>query len=161
MVEYLVTIVPNQSRHSYLSIHCMGIDTDVWKQLIGYGNIQKLLINSFISTKSSSVAHSNPLNFSPSIRKLTLIHCYMDDPIPTLENLSNLRSLILERHIYVGNEMICSATGFPPLRYLKLVQYGFLNKWVIHEGAMHNLARVRVVMCSRLKELPDVRVVMC
>ncbi|KAK4425445.1 Disease resistance protein RPP8 [Sesamum alatum] len=71
-----------------------------------------------------------------------------------LERLPNLRSLVLNNDAYEGKEMKCSASDFPELRSLKLLNLHYLETWKIDEGSMQNLSTLVIEKCSKLKMLP-------
>ncbi|XP_027119833.1 probable disease resistance RPP8-like protein 2 [Coffea arabica] len=77
------------------------------------------------------------------------------DPMPTLENLPNLRILVLEVEAYLGKKLHCSDTGFPELRSLKLSKLYNLEEWEVDEGALQKLSTLEVSMCRRMKKLPE------
>ncbi|XP_027118892.1 putative disease resistance protein At1g50180 [Coffea arabica] len=77
------------------------------------------------------------------------------DPMPTLENLPNLRILVLEVEAYLGKKLHCSDTGFPELRSLKLSKLYNLEEWEVDEGALQKLSTLEVSMCRRIKKLPQ------
>ncbi|XP_058112034.1 probable disease resistance protein At1g58390 [Magnolia sinica] len=59
------------------------------------------------------------------------------DPLGTLEKLSNLRILTLVEHCYIGKEMVCSAGGFPQL---EVVGINVLDEteWRLESGGRSN-----------------------
>ncbi|WRX16105.1 NB-ARC - like 10 [Theobroma cacao] len=108
------------------------------------------------------------LHLSAKIRKLpepqhipsNIAHIYLgwarldEDPLPTLQNLPNLRILELEENAFVGKVMICSAQGFPLLNALSIISQSNLEELRVSEGAMPNLHHLRIVNCRMLKMLP-------
>ncbi|XAR48917.1 hypothetical protein NMG60_11031905 [Bertholletia excelsa] len=76
------------------------------------------------------------------------------DPMPVLEKLHNLRSLLLGGP-FLGKEIVCTVRGFPRLKYLKLDGLGELEEWKLEEGAMPNLIKLSIVFCVKLKMIPD------
>ncbi|KAK6253798.1 hypothetical protein QUC31_015518 [Theobroma cacao] len=109
------------------------------------------------------------LHLSAEIRKLpepqhipsNIAHIYLaramldEDPLPTLQNLPNLRILELEESAFVGMVMICSAQGFPLLHSLSIISQTNLEELRVNEGAMPNLHHLRIADCRKLKMLPN------
>ncbi|KAL0388354.1 UNVERIFIED_CONTAM: putative disease resistance protein RXW24L [Sesamum radiatum] len=77
-----------------------------------------------------------------------------EDPMPILGALPNLRSLVLSNDAYEGKEMKCSASDFPELRSLKLLNLHYLETWNVDERSMQNLSTLAIEKCSKLKMLP-------
>ncbi|XP_042482840.1 probable disease resistance RPP8-like protein 4 isoform X4 [Macadamia integrifolia] len=93
--------------------------------------------------------------FPPNLAKLTLAYSQLgDDPMPLLERLPCLRSLMLLDDSYVGAKMVCSMGGFQRLEDLQLVGLRQMLEWEI-TGGMPRLERLTVHSCSRLKKIPD------
>ncbi|XP_027164717.1 putative inactive disease susceptibility protein LOV1 [Coffea eugenioides] len=109
--------------------------------------------------KMSDIGKGNMLDIgtiSPSFTKIVLNGSELDqDPMPTLENLPNLRILVLEVEAYAGKKLHCSDTGFPELRSLKLSKLYNLEEWEVDIGALQKLSTLEVSMCRRMKKLPD------
>ena len=80
-----------------------------------------------------------PHQFSPNIAKLTLREtCLKEDPMATLEKLSNLKILCLN-DAFKGKNMVCSKTGFPLLQSLFLSYLSNLEEWRV-EALQEKLA---------------------
>ncbi|KAK8633405.1 hypothetical protein V6N13_014251 [Hibiscus sabdariffa] len=73
-----------------------------------------------------------------------------EDPMPTLEQLPNLRVLELIYDVFLGKKMFCSAQGFPKPETLSLVHLSKLEQWKVDEGAMPCLGRLEITDCSHL-----------
>ncbi|XP_078153934.1 toMV susceptible protein tm-2-like isoform X2 [Carex rostrata] len=73
-----------------------------------------------------------------------------EDPMPTLGRLQSLKLLRLQDEAYTGNQMLCSANGFPQLQFLKLKKLENLVNWVVEPNAMSQLTTLRVVQCGKL-----------
>ncbi|KAL2230240.1 UNVERIFIED_CONTAM: putative disease resistance protein [Sesamum indicum] len=78
-----------------------------------------------------------------------------EDPMEILEKLPMLRVLGLWRNPYMGNEMVCRATGFPQLRDLVLFGLSNLVEWRVEKGAMLNLSFLYIKACRKLAMIPD------
>ncbi|KAM7488904.1 hypothetical protein LguiB_026388 [Lonicera macranthoides] len=78
-----------------------------------------------------------------------------EDPMTTLEKLPNLKYLDLGGEAYVGNEMVCSAGGFPRLRKLTLWLLTKLENWRVDEGALPLLSSLFILDCREMKRLPE------
>ncbi|KAF4374905.1 hypothetical protein G4B88_004656 [Cannabis sativa] len=77
--------------------------------------------------------------FSPNLIKLRLFDLRLeDDPMPTLEKLPKLRSLVIAYDSFMGDEMVCSRGGFPRLESLQLTALYYLKEWKVEEN--HHMA---------------------
>ncbi|XP_017641147.2 putative disease resistance protein At1g50180 [Gossypium arboreum] len=95
-------------------------------------------------------------HFSSSIAYLHLRECELvEDPMSTLEKLPNLRVLELYVYAFIGEEMVCSAPGFPKLESLTLYGLWNLEEWEVEEGAVPALFYLEIKGCKKLKMLPD------
>ncbi|KAK3032136.1 hypothetical protein RJ639_035946 [Escallonia herrerae] len=111
-------------------------------------------------------------HFNSEVTKLILAHTKLvEDPMPTLEMLPQLRSLALSWDSYVGKTMVCSASrppqdgtsqaingsvsGFPQLKYLTLSFLHNLEEWRVDGGAMPSLLHLQIRQCDNLKAVPD------
>nr|POE52554.1 putative disease resistance rpp8-like protein 2 [Quercus suber] len=94
--------------------------------------------------------------FSPNLAELELTFTKLEeDPMPTLEKLSNLKILHLCYESFVGKDMVCSEGGFPLLQYLLLDYLDKLEEWRVEEGAMPSLCHLIISYCGKLKTIPD------
>ncbi|TYJ11990.1 hypothetical protein E1A91_A11G316600v1 [Gossypium mustelinum] len=69
------------------------------------------------------------------------------------ENISKM--LDLHEEAFIGEEMLCSAQGFPKLESLNLIMLNNLKEWKVGEGAMPSLQRLKIQAYEQLKKLPD------
>ncbi|KAF4374937.1 hypothetical protein G4B88_004688 [Cannabis sativa] len=93
--------------------------------------------------------------FSPNLIKLMLFDLRLeDDPMPTLEKLPKLRSLVIAHGSFMGEEMVCSRGGFPRLESLHL-GLDYLKEWKVEESALPTLAYLRIGYCWELRRVPD------
>ncbi|CAL5330559.1 unnamed protein product [Camellia sinensis] len=148
------------------------------RQLLGCHHLHKLHL-----CGSLNMVKKLPDQFPPNLTKLTLYFTELEeDPMPTLEKLPNLRTLILDFNSYIGKEMVCSSAppltittapsssssggggggyggcdggGFPKLKSLELRQIENLEEWRVEQGAMPCLFRLQISYCEKLKEIPD------
>ncbi|KAG7591239.1 P-loop containing nucleoside triphosphate hydrolase [Arabidopsis thaliana x Arabidopsis arenosa] len=94
--------------------------------------------------------------FPPYLAHIWLMHCSMEeDPMPILDKLLYLKSLVLTCGAFVGNRMVCSKGGFPQLCALKLSEHEELEEWIVEEGSMPCLRTLTIDKCRKLKELPE------
>ncbi|KAL3506189.1 hypothetical protein ACH5RR_031571 [Cinchona calisaya] len=77
------------------------------------------------------------------------------DPMETLQNLPQLRSLMLLPGAYEGKELICQKLGFPQLRNLRIDSLPNLSCVEIDEGGMPNLSCLEIYDCPELEMIPD------
>lgn len=54
-----------------------------------------------------------------------------------------------------GEEMVCSAKGFPKLSCLVLQCLPNMVQWRLYEGSMSNLQALYIFKCTKLEELPE------
>ncbi|KAL7236955.1 hypothetical protein ACSBR1_020108 [Camellia fascicularis] len=149
------------------------------RQLVGCHHLRQLeLVGSLNHVKKlGSLNHVKKLpdQFPPNLTHLRMVHTKLEeDPMPTLEKLPNLRSLILDWNSYIGKEMVCSSGpssisgggggggyggcdggGFPKLKSLGLSSLHNLEEWRVEQGAMPCLFRLQIFGCEKLKEIPD------
>ncbi|KAG7653849.1 NB-ARC [Arabidopsis suecica] len=86
--------------------------------------------------------------FPPYLAHIWLMHCSMEeDPMPILEKLLCLKSLVLTCGAFVGNRMVCSKGGFPQLCALKLSEQEELEEWIVEEGSMPCLRTLTIDKC--------------
>lgn len=78
----------------------------------------------------------------------------VEDPMPVLEKLPNLRYLN-GWEAFVGKKMVCSKQGFPKLKSLILRGLPRLEEWTVEAGAMSCLHHLGILACSKLKSIPD------
>ncbi|WOG86126.1 hypothetical protein DCAR_0205326 [Daucus carota subsp. sativus] len=95
-------------------------------------------------------------HFSRRLRFLNLAFCEMEeDPMIVLEKLPNLHSLEILLKAYLGEEMVCSATGFPELMSLYLGQMDCLKKLSLHRGTMPKIRKLHIYNCRKLEMIPE------
>lgn len=94
-------------------------------------------------------------SYFPSLTTISLWCSRLEeDPFVTFEKLPNLLNLLVVNESYMGNQMVCSATGFPKLRRLNIRFLPNLEKWRLDEGAMANLSFLEIIGCDKLEMLP-------
>uniref|UniRef100_M4F8N6 Protein kinase domain-containing protein n=1 Tax=Brassica campestris TaxID=3711 RepID=M4F8N6_BRACM len=94
--------------------------------------------------------------FPPNLAHISLGECRMEeDPLPILEKLLHLKSVILCFDAFAGRKMVCSKGGFPQLHKLDLVVLKELEEWEIEEGSMSCLRTLSIGFCGKLKEIPE------
>ncbi|KAF8105611.1 hypothetical protein N665_0157s0179 [Sinapis alba] len=94
--------------------------------------------------------------FPPNLAHISLRKCSMEeDPLPILEKLLHLQSVVFYESAFVGRKMMCSKGGFPQLRNLTLRDQLELEEWEIEEGSMPCLRTLSIIHCEKLKEIPE------
>ncbi|KAK3429286.1 hypothetical protein EUGRSUZ_E00701 [Eucalyptus grandis] len=89
------------------------------------------------------------------LRKLVLHNSRLkEDPMPILEELKNLVSLVL-MDAFLGKEMVCSAGGFPQLKHLLFGGLYDLEEWRAAEGAVPHLSQLGISSCPKLRVAPS------
>ncbi|KAF3947118.1 hypothetical protein CMV_026706 [Castanea mollissima] len=125
-------------------------DSDVVQVVSSCPDIYKLNLHRLI--KKLPKAHQ----FSPNLAKLTLWRTGLEeDPMATLEKLSNLKILRLLFNSFLGKNMVCSQRGFPLLQSLVLSELRYLEEWRVYEGAAPNLLHLEIRECWCLMTIPD------
>ncbi|KAL1198852.1 putative disease resistance RPP8-like protein 4 [Cardamine amara subsp. amara] len=94
--------------------------------------------------------------FPPHLAHICLGNCSMEeDPMPVLEKLLHLKSVVLTSGAFVGRRMVCSKDGFPQLFALEISDESELEEWIVEEGSMPCLRTLTISNCKKLKEIPD------
>ncbi|XP_043720817.1 probable disease resistance RPP8-like protein 2 [Telopea speciosissima] len=97
-----------------------------------------------------------PSYFPPNLTKLLLESDKLkEDPIPTLETITNLESLLLYSDGYGITKYCFSAKGFGRLRYLRLGFLYNLEELEVENGALPCLVHLQIKDCERLRMLPE------
>ncbi|KAL8100306.1 putative disease resistance protein At1g50180 [Apium graveolens] len=108
-----------------------------------------------ISSRVSVFPDHDHTRFSGCLTELYLFGCRMEqDPMILLEKLCNLHDLFFDDNAYVGEKMICTAMGFPKLKYLFMRKLPNLTSWRVVQGAMPNLSNIEIYKCEALEMLP-------
>ncbi|XP_017979984.1 PREDICTED: probable disease resistance protein At1g58602 isoform X2 [Theobroma cacao] len=95
-------------------------------------------------------------HFSSNIASIYLRICNLvEDPMPTLGRLPNLRILKVREDAFTGKEMACSAQSFVKLDFLSIYRLHNLEEWKVDEGAMPALRHLEIFECKNLKMLPN------
>ncbi|XP_060183760.1 disease resistance protein RPP13-like [Lycium barbarum] len=93
--------------------------------------------------------------FPNSITMMTLAFSeLMEDPMPILGMLPNLRDLQLDG-AYEGKEITCSDNSFSQLEFLRLEGLWDLERWDLGTSAMPLIKGLSIHYCSELKEIPE------
>ncbi|KAL8111347.1 putative disease resistance protein At1g50180 isoform X2 [Apium graveolens] len=153
--------------YNYDTVHCDEHDLiqlpklQVFRGIIEVKDILTKDIINFI--KSKELRHSHLVfqaeydhtRFSVQLTQLQFLSCKMEkDPMLLLKKLPNLRTLYLGEDAYLGEELVCSATGFLQLQQLDLQNLSGLRRWRVDEGVMPNLYSLRINGCQLLEMLP-------
>ncbi|WMV23261.1 hypothetical protein MTR67_016646 [Solanum verrucosum] len=88
------------------------------------------------------------------LEKLPLFPKLMEDPMPTLGMLPNLRDLILE-DAYYGKKILCIDSSFHQLEFLHLYHLSKLERWHLATSAMPLIKSLAIGRCSKMKEIPE------
>ncbi|XP_016572461.2 disease resistance protein RPP13 [Capsicum annuum] len=93
--------------------------------------------------------------FSNSITMMSLSHSKLiEDPMPILEMLPNLRNLDLVA-AYEGKEISCSDNNFGQLEFLRLESLENLERWYLATSAMPLIKGLGIHNCPKLNEIPE------
>ncbi|XP_060183602.1 disease resistance protein RPP13-like [Lycium barbarum] len=94
--------------------------------------------------------------FPNSITMMSLWGSFlMEDPMPILGMLPNLRDLQLGYRAYSGKEITCSDNSFSQLEFLHLEGLWDLERWDLGTSAMPLIKGLSIHYCSELKEIPE------
>ncbi|XP_006300602.2 probable disease resistance protein RF45 [Capsella rubella] len=85
----------------------------------------------------------------------------MEDPMPILEKLIQLKEVRLGIFAFRGRRMVCSSSGFPQLQKLDIDRLEEWEEWIVEEGSMHLLHTLVITECQKLKEVPDALQFIC
>ncbi|CAK9181512.1 unnamed protein product, partial [Ilex paraguariensis] len=153
IMKHVGNIAPNHLRNLSLRIECRFCSEDeltLLTQLLGCPLLQKLEIVGLIG-KLPEHTH-----FSSSLTQLSLYGSELEkDPMATLEKLPNLHKVDLGIDVFIGEEIVCSAMGFPQLKNLELWLFPNLQKWRVDKGAMPNLSTLEIRSCKKLQRVPE------
>ncbi|KAF3603940.1 hypothetical protein F2Q69_00036522 [Brassica cretica] len=117
--------------------------------ILDFNNLRELSL-------SIKIMLSAQLQFPSRITRLSLEFCSLvEDPMPVLEKLSQLKFVTLGSHSFLGRRMVCSAGVFPQLQKLELFGLVELEEWIIDEGSMPVLHTLQIDGCKKLNKLPD------
>ncbi|MCD7455653.1 hypothetical protein HAX54_029046 [Datura stramonium] len=78
----------------------------------------------------------------------------MEDPMPILGMLPNLRDLVLVG-AYEGKEITCSNNSFCQLKFLRLDGLKKLERWYLSTSSMPIIIGFGIYDCSKMKEIPQ------
>ncbi|KAI8027936.1 putative disease resistance RPP8-like protein 4 [Camellia lanceoleosa] len=130
------------------------------RQLLGCHHLRQLSLWGYLN-----LVDKLPDHFPPNLTYLHMGNTELEeDPMPTLEKLPNLRSLILDWNSYIGKEMVCSSAPttpsnssrcFPQLKSLMLESIQNLEEWKVERGHVCLFRLVIIVDCPKLKEIPN------
>ncbi|KAK9755786.1 hypothetical protein RND81_01G050600 [Saponaria officinalis] len=125
------------------------------------GELQVNVLQNFLNLiklelKGGLSGSMNNLIFPTNMKKLLLDFCgLLQDPMPVLEKLPNLACLCFDHQAYMGKSLLCSASGFPQLTYLRLNGLKNLEEFQVEKGGMLHLRLLEVKSCERLTKMPD------
>ncbi|KAK9667173.1 hypothetical protein RND81_14G238200 [Saponaria officinalis] len=125
------------------------------------GELQVNVLQNFqnlikLELKGGLSGSMNNLIFPPNMKKLLLDFCgLLQDPMSVLEKLPNLSCLCFDHQAYMGKSLLCSASGFPQLTYLRLNGLKNLEEFQVEKGGMPHLRLLEVKSCERLTKMPD------
>ncbi|RID44897.1 hypothetical protein BRARA_I01662 [Brassica rapa] len=124
--------------------------TKEWSTLLDFNNLKNLRLMTSIPLLS------HELQFPSRLTTLCLSENGLkEDPMPILENLSQLKDVRLWTESFMGRRMVCSRGGFPKLQKLELKGLCEWEEWIVEEGSMPLLHTLSIESCWQLKELPD------
>uniref|UniRef100_M1B1G0 CC-NBS-LRR class disease resistance protein n=1 Tax=Solanum tuberosum TaxID=4113 RepID=M1B1G0_SOLTU len=149
ITSYMRTSTSNECQ-LHCSIDIIDLDccaneySTVLKEFLSCEVLRTLQFKGFIGLLSPSP------KISPNLTHL-LLHksCLKQDSMPILEKLPSLGILVLTDNAYVGEEMVCSASGFPQLKCLRLLNLSELQKIQVGNTAMPILSNIEINNLSR------------
>ncbi|KAJ1689230.1 hypothetical protein LUZ63_013385 [Rhynchospora breviuscula] len=149
----LEAFVNSMSKLEHLySLHVYSDDDFLIPDFRNYKQLHSL----YLAFKCRDNVHDGFSLLLPNLVKLTLEFSFLiEDPMPELEKLPNLRLLRLLRYSYEGRRLVCSKGGFKCLQQLKLRYLYDLEELKIEEGGMPNLNQLEISDCRELNVVPD------
>lgn len=154
--EYVVKHVMKLKHLQSLKLTSYPVEEELGKPLMleplsGLENLYRLDLSGLIDNPSIII---NTNGLPQNLTRLTLFDSELiNDPMPVLEKLHNLRSLYLNNRSYTGSSMVCSKGGFPRLRVLKMSFLFNLEELIVEEQTMQKLVEWEIVKCRCLKVL--------
>ncbi|XP_015067630.1 disease resistance RPP8-like protein 3 [Solanum pennellii] len=129
-----------------IDLNCSAPErSTVLQEFLGCEVLQTLNFKGFIGPLSPSP------KISPNLTQLRLHKsCLKQDPMPILEKLPSLGILGLNDDAYMGKDMVCSASGFPQLKCLQLLNLSELQRIHVENTAMPILSDIEIDNCQKL-----------
>lgn len=148
-LENLSALIGGLGRLENLTVDYYGAKGRQEWIILDFNNLRELSL-------SIKIMLSAQLQFPSRITRLSLEFCSLvEDLMPVLEKLSQLKFVTLGSHSFLGRRMVCSAGGFPQLQKLELFGLVELEEWIIEEGSMPVLHTLQIDGCKKLNKLPD------
>uniref|UniRef100_A0A1D1YVM1 Putative disease resistance RPP8-like protein 2 n=1 Tax=Anthurium amnicola TaxID=1678845 RepID=A0A1D1YVM1_9ARAE len=123
---------------------------------LALSNLHQLQVMNLHGQLEKPLQPYNSNQLPSNLTEVTLSLTRLDqDPMALLENLPDLRILMLLRDSYLGKEMVCSRNGFHKLQELRLEYVQELEQWTVEDGAMPCLKSLRINSCKKLQMLPQ------
>ncbi|CAH8256473.1 unnamed protein product [Arabidopsis lyrata] len=95
-------------------------------------------------------------HFPSHLTTISLTYCRLvEDPMPILEKLVQLKKVKLGDQSFSGRRMVCLSRGFPQLQELSIQGLKEWEEWIVEEGSLPLLHSLSIEWCVMLKELPD------
>ncbi|XP_016702095.2 probable disease resistance protein At1g58602 [Gossypium hirsutum] len=132
--------------------NCLVADLSKFTKLRKLGILGPFNIDDFKEKMDKNlpiIASGEVARFSPFLFEYRIV----EDPMPTLEKLPNLRVLELYVYAFIGKEIVCSALHFPKLESLTFSELWNLEEWKVEEGAVPALRHLKISGCKKLKML--------
>ncbi|XP_052875185.1 probable disease resistance protein At1g58602 [Gossypium arboreum] len=132
--------------------NCLVADLSKFTKLRKLGILGPFHIDDFKEKMDKNlpiIANGEVARFSPFLFEYRIV----EDPMPTLEKLPNLRVLELYVYAFIGKEIVCSALHFPKLESLTFSELWNLEEWKVEEGAVPALRYLKISGCKKLKML--------
>ncbi|XP_021749453.1 probable disease resistance RPP8-like protein 2 [Chenopodium quinoa] len=122
-----------------------------FEHLSGLANLKSLYLFGKIESTHVSVLSTLPKRLSQITLSLSKLE---QDPMPILGKLQELRILDLLSESYTGKTMMCPASSFQQLRFLKLWKLKELEDWTVDKEAMPVIGAIEIRSCLKLKTYP-------
>ncbi|RZC92764.1 hypothetical protein C5167_029495 [Papaver somniferum] len=127
-----------------------NFDNKIFDPLSCCNNLHRLLLDGRLD------GGLNLQKYPPNLSKLTLSGSRLEkDPMETLQHLPNLKLLELSYYAFEGEEIACSAKGFPQLQVLSFWYMHQLKEWTIDQGGMPCLKELYLGELYELSMLPE------
>ncbi|CAA7409562.1 unnamed protein product [Spirodela intermedia] len=151
-VKPLSEAIQRLKRLNFFELKGSSVPNVLGLDLTGHAGLHELILDG----TTRKVVGLAPGNLPQNVTAINLKGWRLEqDPLAQLGALPYLGDLILSSGVFLGDEMVCPAAGFPRLRELIIYNLAGLRRLRLSEGAMGSLVSFTVGRCPRLESLPE------
>ncbi|CAA6672379.1 unnamed protein product [Spirodela intermedia] len=151
-VKPLSEAIQRLKRLNFFELKGSSVPNVLGLDLTGHAGLHELILHG----TTRKVVGLAPGNLPQNVTAINLKGWRLEqDPLALLGALPYLGDLILSSGVFLGDEMACSAAGFPWLRELIIYNLAGLRRLRLPEGAMGSLVSFTVGRCPRVESLPE------